>query len=284
MRSEAELAEIRRRYAQHILAAAGVTSPAIEDAFATVKREHYLGPGPWKIFRWTGYETTANDDPAALYANVLIGIIPERGLNNGQPSGHAMWLEAAAPRPGEHAVHIGAGVGYYTAIIAHLVGPTGRVTAIEHEPALADRAKTNLAHLPNVTVLQGNGADMPLDPADVIYVSAGTTRPMDTWLDALKDGGRLILPLTTNARISADGSPKGGMFRIERRGDDYLASLVSGALFIPGEGMRDAVSEAALAAGFAKDSPESVTRLYRTDDLPDDQCWAKAPGWCLAYY
>jgi len=27
-----------------------------------------------------------------------------------------------------------------------------------------------------------------------------------------------------------------------------------------------------------------VTRLYRRDDLPEEQCWLRALGWCLAYY
>jgi protein-L-isoaspartate(D-aspartate) O-methyltransferase len=285
MKSEAELADIRRAYARQILSLVGVNSPELENAFATVKREHYLGLGPWKIFRWTGYEETPDDDPTPLYDNVLVGIIPERGLNNGQPSGHAMWLAAAAPRPGEHVVHIGAGVGYYTAILAELVGSPGRVTAIEHEPQLAARARANLAHLPNVTVLQGDGAVIPLDPADVIYVNAGATRPVDAWLDALKEGGRLVIPLTTNAAFGAGPprGPQGAMFRIERRGDEFHVSVVSGAAFIPGEGLRDPASEAVLAAGFARGGVESVTRLYRTDDVPEEQCWVRAPGWSLAY-
>ena len=39
-------------------------------------------------------------DPAWLYSDILVGIVPERGLNNGQPSGHANWIAAAAPAPG----------------------------------------------------------------------------------------------------------------------------------------------------------------------------------------
>jgi len=136
-----------------------------------------------------------------------------------------------------------------------------------------------------VTVLQGDGAMMPFDPADVIYVSAGATRPVDAWLDALKEGGRLVIPLTTNAAFGSGPprGPQGAMFRIERRGDEFRVSVVSGAAFIPGEGLRDPVSEAALAAGFARGGVESVTRLYRTDDLPEEQCWIRAPGWSLAY-
>ena len=31
------------------------------------------------------------------------------------------------------------------------------------------------------------------------------------------------------------------------------------------------------------DRAADVTRLYRRDDLPEEQCWLRAPGWSLAY-
>ena len=140
MERESELAVVRRAYAKQIMAAAGVVDRRVEAAFAAVRREQFLGPGPWPILRWgLGYVPTPTRDPVYLYGDVLVGIIPERNLNNGQPSFLAALIASGAPRPGEHAVHIGAGVGYYTAIIARLVGRRGRVTAIEYDPALASR-------------------------------------------------------------------------------------------------------------------------------------------------
>src|SRR5213080_2205117 len=143
--AEANELQIRRAYAKQIMAAAGVEDRRVEAAFAAVRREQFLGPGPWPILRWgQGYVPTPSRDPVYLYSDVLVGIIPERNLNNGQPSFLAALIASGAPRPGEHAVHIGAGVGYYTAILAHLVGRTGRVTAIEFDPQLAERTDANL--------------------------------------------------------------------------------------------------------------------------------------------
>jgi protein-L-isoaspartate(D-aspartate) O-methyltransferase len=153
-----------------------VAHPRVEAAFAAVRREAFLGPGPWPILHSRRYATTPDDDPVYLYQDLLVGIVPERRLNNGQPSGHAMLIARAGPPPGEHAVHIGAGVGYYTAIIAHMVGADGRVTAIEYDPDLAARLVVNFASQPNVRAVEGNGAKIDFDPADVIYVSAGTVR------------------------------------------------------------------------------------------------------------
>ncbi|MGR9196561.1 hypothetical protein [Rhizobium leguminosarum] len=72
-----------------------------------------------------------------FYTDDIVGILPERHINNGQPSLHAFLLSQAAPRAGEHIVHVGAGAGYYSAIMAKLVAASGKVTAIEFEPELA---------------------------------------------------------------------------------------------------------------------------------------------------
>lgn len=287
MKREQELAIIRRAYARQVMAAVGLTNPGIEAAFAAVERERYLGPGPWPIRRSGGYVPTPDADPVYLYTDVLIGIVPERGLNNGMPSYHMPLMASADIRVGEHVVHIGAGVGYYTAIMAYLAGPTGRVTAIEFDAGLAARAATNLSHATNVQVLQGDGFSMPFDTADVIYVNAGVTHPAEIWLDRLSDGGRLILPLTAVKTlppgITGSIARHGAVFRIQRKGDEYFANWISAVGVYPCEGGRDEVSEAALDAALQKGGWRSVTRLYRTGDLPDDQCWLRGIQWTLAY-
>jgi protein-L-isoaspartate(D-aspartate) O-methyltransferase len=122
-----ELKIIRRAFAKQVTAAGGVSNPRVEAAFAVVAREDFLGPGRGRSLHWGGgYRTTPDSDPVYLYTNDVIGILPERNLNNGQPSIHAALIAAAAaPQLGEHVVHLGAGVGYYTAIRAQLIGATG---------------------------------------------------------------------------------------------------------------------------------------------------------------
>jgi protein-L-isoaspartate(D-aspartate) O-methyltransferase len=283
MDRDTELEIIRRAYAKHVMAAAGVVDRRIEAAFAAVKREDFLGRGPWRVMRWGhGYVTTPTRNPVFLYDDVVVAVVPERNLNNGQPSFLAALISGAAPRAGEHAVHVGAGVGYYTAILTRLVGRTGRVTAIELDPVLAERLGANLAGQPNVRVIQGDGARVEFAPADVILVNAGATRPADAWLDALAEGGRLILPLTAGGFPNADVR-HGAVFRITRQDDSFLAKRISGVAIFPCEGMRDAETEAALAAAFAKGRVGEVTRLYRRDDVPEEDCWVCGRGWCLAY-
>jgi protein-L-isoaspartate(D-aspartate) O-methyltransferase len=283
MDRDAEAEVIRRAYAKQVMAACGVSDRRIEAAFASEKREHYLGRGPWQVVRWgRGYMPTPSRNPVYLYDDVVVGIIPERHLNNGQPSLHAGLIANAAPKMGEHAVHIGAGVGYYTAILHRLVGRRGRVTAIEFDTGLASRLAANFAGVRNVSIVQGDGSRVAFDNADIIYVNAGATKPAEPWLDRLTDAGRLILPMTVGEFPGGDVQ-QGAVFRIERRGDDFLARRISAVAIFPCEGMRDAESEAALAGAFEKGRSQEVTRLYRRDDLPEENCWLRGTGWCLAY-
>jgi protein-L-isoaspartate(D-aspartate) O-methyltransferase len=286
MAPDDQMQSLRTAYASRVMADAGVNDARLARAFATVPRESFLGPGPWKRVRsLSEYVLTPDADPAHLYVNELIGIIPEKQINNGLPSFHAGLMSQAAVAEGEHVVHIGAGVGYYTAIFAELVGKDGSVTAIEYLPELAARARSNLQSYSNVEVVQGDGSKMHFRPADVIYVNAGATRPADPWLDQLADGGRLILPLTTEKACSEtfDKITSGAVFRIERRGEDFLATWIATVSVFPCAGGRDEVSELALAASLAKGGEHKVTRLYRTQFPSEERCWLRAPGWCLAF-
>ena len=292
MDRETELAVVRRAYAKQILAVFGVNSPSVEAAFGKVRREDFLGAGPWSIGRghWGSLAPTPSDDPIYLYVDTVVAIDPTREINNGQPSLHAHLLAMAAPENGEHVVHVGTGTGYYTAIMAEIVGPCGRVTGIEFDPELAARTERNLSAYDNVEIICGDGASVSFDAADVIYVNAGATAPATAWLDRLKEGGRLILPLTTDkgfGKVEFDPEKftrRGAVFRIKRVGDEYRAKWVSAVAIFPCAGNRDEASEAALASAFERGEMLRVQRLYRNPEMvSDDRCWLRGRDWCLAF-
>src|SRR5947208_2819104 len=152
--------DLRRYYAEEIRAVANIQTDSLVAAFAKVPRENFLGAGPWQIANpdsWQAlspgakgggsYRTTADADPKHLYHNVLIAIDASRQLNNGQPGGLAMWIDALEIQPGERVLHVGCGVGYYTAIIAEVVGSAGQVIGVEVDQELAERAQQNLAYI-----------------------------------------------------------------------------------------------------------------------------------------
>ena len=172
-----DLATVRQRYAEEIRQKAQLRSPALIQAFAQTPRERYLGPGPWQVWETMRYHTTPDADLRHLYRDVPVVFDPARWLNNGLPSFVAFLIDALDLQPGEHVVHVGCGTGYYTAILAEVVGPSGRVTAIEIDPDLATRAQSNLIHLPHVEVIQADGGEYDSGSTNAIFVNAGATHP-----------------------------------------------------------------------------------------------------------
>jgi protein-L-isoaspartate(D-aspartate) O-methyltransferase len=172
--------------------------------------------------------------------------------------------------------------------MAHLAGKTGRVTGIEFDPHLAERAKDNLKKYPNVEILAGDGAITPFAPADVIYVNAGATQPAKAWLDGLSYSGRLILPLTTDQGFGTSidigkMAQRGAVFRIQRSDNVYSARWISPVAIFPCAGSRDAESGQALARAFENGNVRQVTRRYSDEVIPQDRVWLAEDGWTLAY-
>jgi protein-L-isoaspartate(D-aspartate) O-methyltransferase len=273
-----DLTQTRAAYAAGITARAGAEYPeilpALLRAFATVPREAYCGPGPWTVFGADGSEPVT--DPAGLYRDVLVSLRPETGLNNGEPSLHALGLAAARVRPGERVVQVGAGGGYYTAILAELVGPAGRVDAYEIEPGLAAAARAALAGYPGVTVHGRSGAQAPLPPADLVTVAAGATAPLPLWLDALIPGGRLLVPLT--------GERGGGMLLATRPDEGaaaWPARILAPVSFVPCTGARRPDEAARLTDAFRGRGWRGVRRLHR-DGRPGAGAFVAGEGWWLA--
>ena len=267
--------ERRQAYAAEITRSAHVQDPRIEKAFAAVPREDFAGPPPWRVGSGGLFGLTSSDDPVRLYEDVLIAIDPERGVNNGQPSLHAQAIDALRLKEGETAVQIGAGAGYYTAILAELVGPTGRVIAYEIAPDIAARAAANLARYPQVEVRARSGAE-DLPQADAIYVNAAATHPLRSWLDALKPGGRLVFPL------QAAGS-SGAMLIVTRpeHGQAWPARLLTGVVFIPCEGGQDSAMARKLEEAFRRGRADRV-RSLRFGGAPSDTDWVRGDGWTLS--
>src|ERR1700757_2799568 len=117
-----DLAQLRRFYAEELRAAAPVRrNESVVEAFATVPRERFLGPGPWRIIptKWMDAAyVTADADPARLYHDVVVAIDETRNLNNGEPGLWARLFDQLDLRPGERVMQVGAGTGYYSAVLA----------------------------------------------------------------------------------------------------------------------------------------------------------------------
>lgn len=266
--------ESRRRFAKALGAATGVDDPRVVRAFEAVPRERFLGAGPWMILGREGYVASPTSDPAILYDDIVVALAPDKRINNGQPSLHARCLSVATIRAGERVLHIGCGSGYYSAILAELVTPSGAVQAWDLEPALVDAARENLRPWASVSVSLRSGASPPIPESDFIYVCAGCTRPMLEWLGALSDGGRLLFPLTP-------GWEYGGMLLVTRVADRYRAGFVCKCAFIPCNGGSDAAGERALRAALSSGGMDRVAELRLGSAAGRDDAWLAGDGWWL---
>lgn len=285
----AELAIVRRAFAAQVLAAAGVEgNAALFEAFASVSREDFVGPAPWQAVRQRAYGIVASDDPVVLYQDVNFALSPRRGVNNGSPTLHARWLNELGSLTGARVVHVGAGTGYYTALLSRLAGPDGQVFAIEYDPELADRARRNLAGFANVSLFTGDGTAIALEPSDAIYVNFAAGRPADRWIEALAPGGRLVFPLGVPGRKrgASGGQHAGGAgFRIERTADGFAASCLGPAFFVYAEGALAPSDEdgEALRAAFKAGGAEFVRSLRWQEAAVPGRSWFAGAGWSLCY-
>jgi protein-L-isoaspartate(D-aspartate) O-methyltransferase len=281
--------ECRSFYAQEVKFAANLATPGLVEAYARVPREKFLGPGPWQIGSAEGRAMSAAgltqlayvtvDDPRDVYHNVVVSLDREKDINNGQPSALARWIDALALKAGERVYHLGCGVGYYTAIMAEVVGPSGSVVGLELQPELAERAKKNLASYANVTVEAGDGATFDPGERDAMLVNAGVTHPRPLWLDRLREHGRLVVPFTLamNATVG-----QGVMTKIVRECGGYSAELVTPLAIFSGVSMRDSELEPLMLKALTSGGLLKLKSVRRDAHEPAGSCVLHGKEVCLS--
>ncbi len=159
-------------------------------AFERVPREHFLP------------EVAAQQGLEAVYRNdAIVTRRDSRGVpvsSSSQPSIMAAMLDALAVEPGHRVLEVGAGSGYNAALLAGLVGPSGRVVSVELDPELTNSASDALqrgGHPVEVQVGDGRAGWPPDAPYDRIIVTASGPDVPRAWFDQLAEGGLVVVPL-----------------------------------------------------------------------------------------
>jgi protein-L-isoaspartate(D-aspartate) O-methyltransferase len=174
-----------------------IRSEAVEAAFLAVARERFIP----HLLAERGTEAVYRDD-------AIVTKRDPRGMplsSSSQPALMAKMLELLDPQPGHRVLEVGAGTGYNAALLAHIVGPRGRVTSIDVDPEVARtarRALRNAGYRVSVQVGDGRQGHPEAAPYDRIIVTACADEISSAWLEQLADGGRLELPL----RLDPDGA------------------------------------------------------------------------------
>ncbi len=281
------LEDVRRFYAEEIRAAAGLRNERLAEAFARVPREAFLGPGPWLLAgldRGPGlgpaYRPTPDADPRHVYHDVAISLDRARDLNNGQPASLAVWMDALDLHEGARVFHLGSGTGYYTAILAETVGPSGHVLAVEVDSQLAERARQNLAGYAQVEVVEGDGGALDPGPRDAIFINAGVSHPLATWLDCLQPGGALVFPLTMTMPGSTLG--KGVAMRVRREGTGFSAFVIGFVAIYSCSSVRDPQLHPEITRALTTMSLFKAQSLRRDAHERCDTCIVHAKEFCFS--
>jgi protein-L-isoaspartate(D-aspartate) O-methyltransferase len=275
----------RRFFAEEIGATSNIRNAAVIDALATVPREAFVHAGPWTVRGEADFfgppRQTPDADPRHVYHNYSIAIDQARQLFNGAPGLLAMLIDRLELKPGDRAMHVGAGTGYYTAIMAQCVGPTGRVLAFEVDEALAAESRRNLASMPWVDVRHADGSGPIEERVNGILINAGITHPLDTWLDSLAEGGRMVLPLT----VAMMGTIGKGLVVLATRtadGVSFDARVLGFVAIYSAAGIRDESIGQQLAMALRKNPFPQLKRLRRDTHDSCPACWLHGTGWCFS--
>ncbi len=224
---------------------------------------------------------TRDADPRHVYHNLAIGIDPQRMLFNGAPALLAMAIDSLGLASGSRVAHIGTGTGYYTAVIAHCVGPTGRVVGIEVDHSLAAQASANLAPMPQVEVRAGDASSQLDGSFDAILVNAGVTHPLDTWLDALAPGGRMVFPVT--ATLGAMGGiGKGLLLHASNSGEGPMpVRVLTFVAIFSALAIRDDALNVEIGKALQKHPFPPLAALTRIPHGRTDKCCLHGQTFCL---
>lgn len=254
------LQEAHWDFARQMAAAAAWDDPRFEQAVLATPREDYLPAPPWLLIDPGLAQFHRTSEVTDLYRDVLVALDIAKGINNGQPTLHAAWIGRVRPQASETVVHVGAGMGYYTAILARLVAPGGKVFAYEIEPQLAQAASRNLSAIDAAEVRAADAVTADMPEADIIYVNAGVVAPPLSWLEALKPGGRLVFPWRPAADV-------GLALLVTRRERGFAVEIFSPAWFIPCIGAAD--EEIALRTPSHEEAAATRALWLSTECAPD---------------
>lgn len=180
----------------------------IDQAFGTVHRVDFVP-------KWLKYQV-------GIDSALPIGF----GQTISQPTTVRMMLEWLDARPGEKVLDVGSGSGWTSALLSHIIGPKGKVFAVEKIPELVKIGRSNCKKrdLKNIQFFQADeNYGLPqYSPYDRILVSASAQKLPVELLDQLKVGGKLVIPV------------KNDILEIHKTSDDdFDTKTHPGFIFVP---------------------------------------------------
>ena len=191
-------------YAAALHAKGAIRSPAVQRAFASVRRDRcvtsfYTPDGTVDVPQDTASSAEVLD---RVYSDqALVTHVDERGApasSSSQPALVAQMLEALELAPGMRVLEVGAGTGYNAALLATITAaPVVTMDTNQQVVAEAREALGRLGLDGQVTVVHGDGYDgwSAAGPYNRIIVTCGCAGLSPRWLSQLAPSGLALVPI-----------------------------------------------------------------------------------------
>jgi len=154
-----------------------------------------------------------------------------------QPFTVAFMLELLKPEKGDKILDVGTGSGWTAALLAGIVGPSGKVYGIERIRELKEFGQRNVSKYGfisegRVKMFLGDGTKglLKYAPFDKILVSAATKEIPEALINQLKIKGRMVIPIGPlgGQEIELIKKIKGGKIQKEKYPGFTFVPLISG--------------------------------------------------------
>lgn len=172
-----------------------ITTARVEEAFRAVPRHPFVpGVSLEQVYSGDAIVTRSGRDGMPT-------------SSSSEPAIMAVMIEQLGPAPGDRVLEVGAGTGYNAAILAFLAGDEGAVVTVDLDEEIVREAREHLhrAGVAQVDVVAADGwAGMAAGaPHDRIEVTVGVSDLSPHWVDQLREGGVLLVPLWLRGGLQA---------------------------------------------------------------------------------
>jgi len=253
---------LRAAMVQRLRQRGALRSDLIAQAFRTVPRHLFAGDVPLE---------DAYDEESVV--RIKYGADGACISSVSAPNAQAVMLEMAGIERGDRVVEYGSG-GYNAALLAELVGPTGRVTTVDIDPEVTDRASRCLerAGYSRVRVTLADAeAGVDGGPFDKAMVTFGAWDIPAAWVEQLAGGGSLAVPLRIAGltRVIAFVRDGGGLVSTAHEMFGFVPAQGAGSHPAPTVGLAPGIA-LEFDDGFP-DDPRALARALRS---PRAEAWS----------